>query len=83
MMDNLGYGIGDVDRDDAVYDLADEPRFAHDHGYQPSPEPVNMHVTGTQLRRRLITPETIAAIQDEAPRQSLVQGLLSRVRKRS
>jgi hypothetical protein len=81
-MDNLGYGVGGVDREDAVYDLADEPQHAHDRGYQPSPEPVNMHVTGTQLRRRLITPETVAAIHEEPPKQSLVQGLLDRVRKR-
>lgn len=81
-MDNLGYGIGDADREDAVYDLAEEPQYAHDHGYQPSPDPVNMHVTGTQLRRRLITPETVAAIHEEQPKQSLVQGILGRVRKR-
>jgi hypothetical protein len=85
-MDNLGYGFGDADRED-VYDLAanttaDEPRYEQDHGYRPSAPPVGMHVTGRQLRHRLITPEAIAEIHAEPPKQSLVQSLLNRVRKR-
>jgi hypothetical protein len=74
-----------------VYDLADEqehvaPLAQADeggaYGYQPSPAPARMHVTGTQLRHRLISPETIAAIHEEEPKKSLVQSLLGRVRKR-
>lgn len=85
-MDNLEYGIRDFDRDDAVYELSHETHSAvdtTDRGYRPSADPLGMHVTGTQLRRRLITPEAIAAIHEEEPKKSLVQGLLGRVRKRS
>jgi hypothetical protein len=85
-MDNLEYGFGHAERED-VYDLAADSRaeetwYEQDHGYRPSADPVGMHVTGTQLRRRLITPEAIAAIHAEQPKKSLMQGLLGRVRKR-
>jgi len=44
-------------------------------GHLPPPD---IHLTGTQLRKRLITPEVIAAIEAEPPRRSLLQKLLRR-----
>jgi len=97
-MDFFSHAVGESDQDDGVFDLADsryppmrpvpaetareaEPA-SQDYGYRPSTDPIGKHVSGTELRRRLITPEAIAAIHEEEPKQSLVQGLLSRVRKR-
>jgi hypothetical protein len=44
-------------------------------GHLPPPD---IHLTGTQLRKRLITPEVLAAIEAEPPRRSLLQKLLRR-----
>ena len=80
-MDNLGYGIDNFDRDDAVYELSGETHVIDDRAYSSGSRPTGMHVSGTQLRRRLITPEAIAAIHEPEPKRSLVQSLLGRVRK--
>jgi hypothetical protein len=40
--------------------------------------PADKAISGTELRRRLITPEAIAAISTEEPRPSLLQRLLRR-----
>jgi hypothetical protein len=90
-MDYSGHAFGYADHEEDVYDLADAgPTKAltltptpASYGYRPSAPPLGMHISGTQLRRRLITAEARAAIHTEAPRRSLVQDLLSRVRKRS
>jgi hypothetical protein len=44
-------------------------------GHLPPPD---IHLTGTQLRKRLITPAVLAAIDAEPPRRSLLQKLLRR-----
>lgn len=54
-------------------DLADEyfaPQWS-------APKPGD-GISGAELRRRLITPEAIAAIHEEAPRKTLLQRLLRR-----
>ncbi len=89
-MDYFAHGVGHADREDGIYDLADErlpeARYvapdSRDYGYRPSPNPVGMHVTGTELRRRFVTPEMIEAIHTEEPKKSLLQTLIGRLRKR-
>jgi hypothetical protein len=46
----------------------------------PSPDAAS--VSGAELRRRLITPEVLAALEAEVPRPSLVERLLNRVHPR-
>ena len=62
----------------------DELRQLTDPDHEPGDDPEawhlpppGIHTTGTQLRRRLVTPESIAELQ-EVPRPTLLQRLLRR-----
>lgn len=68
------------DADDTFLELGRQNE-AHPDTYYELPD-TNAHVTGTQLRKRLVTEESIAITQETEP-ESLLQRLLGRIKPRS
>lgn len=80
--DTRAEGIQPVESedDDDFFELG-RASEAHPDSYYEMPD-THAHVTGTQLRKRFVTEESIAATQESEP-QSLLQRLLGRIKPRS
>jgi hypothetical protein len=84
MHDRDGGVFAPVDEVDP-YELEDQaaPTYARDDYTSYDFQPVNdAAISGAELRRRLITPEALAAMEADVPRPSLLERLIGSLRKR-